>query len=132
MKGYNNNIEKLTLENTNFRKVEYTGKHLQLVLMTLPPNGEIGLEVHNDTDQFFRFESGAGKVLVDGNEYIVGDGDSVIVPEGAEHNVINTSDSEPLTMYTIYAPAHHKDGTVHVTKAEADADNEHFDGVTSE
>ena len=132
MKGYNNNIEKLTLENTNFRKVEYTGKHLQLVLMTLPPNGEIGLEVHNDTDQFFRFESGVGKVLVDGNEYIVGDGDSVIVPEGAEHNVINTSDSEPLTMYTIYAPAHHKDGTVHVTKAEADADNEHFDGVTSE
>lgn len=132
MKGYKNDIEATTQANEHFRSVEYTGKHLQLVTMTLPPKGEIGLEVHHDTDQFFRFEAGMGTVIVDATEYSVEDGDAVIVPAGAQHNVINTSETEALKLYTIYAPSHHKAGTVHGTKAEADADHEHFDGVTSE
>ncbi len=132
MKGYNANIEKLTLENDSFRQVLYTGKHCQLVAMSLLPNEEIGLETHEENDQFFRFEKGEGKVLIDGNEYVVGDGDVIIVPTGAEHNVINTSSSESLKMYTIYSPAHHRDGVVHVTKAEAEGDDEHFDGKTTE
>lgn len=132
MKGYNANIEKLTLENSNFRQVLYTGKHSQLVAMSLLPNEEIGMEVHEDNDQFFRFEQGEGKVLIDGNEYTVKDGDVIIVPSGAEHNVINTSSIESLKMYTIYSPAHHRDGVVHSTKAEAEADDEEFDGVTTE
>ena len=136
MKGFNPNIEKETVENTNFRKVLYTGKNSQLVLMALKPGEEIGLEVHDDTDQFFRFEGGTGKVVIDGNEYGVADGYAVIVPQGAEHNVINTSESETLKMYTIYSPAHHKDGTVHVTKEDAEraekSGDEEFDGVTTE
>lgn len=132
MKGYNANIEKLTLENDNFRQVLYTGKHCQLVAMSLLPNEEIGMEIHKENDQFFRFEQGAGKVLIDGNEYEVGDGDVIIVPAGAEHNVINTSTSESLKLYTIYSPAHHRDGVVHATKSEAEADDEEFDGVTTE
>ena len=136
MKGLNPNIEKETLENINFRKVLYTGKSSQLVLMALKPGEEIGLEVHDDTDQFFRFEGGTGKVVIDGNEYGVADGYAIIVPQGAEHNVINTSESETLKMYTIYSPAHHKDGTVHVTKEDADkaeeSGDEEFDGVTTE
>jgi len=132
MKGYKNNIEKLTLENSDFRQVLYTGKHCQLVVMTLKPNEEIGMEVHTDNDQFFRFEKGDGKVLIDGNEYIVGDGDAVIVPAGAEHNIINTSSIENLKLYTIYSPAHHRDGVVHATKEQALADDEEFDGVTTE
>lgn len=132
MRGYKDNIEKLTLENENFRRVLYTGKHSQLVLMTLQPNEEIGIEVHSENDQFFRFEKGTGLVLIDGNEYQVQDGDAVVVPAGSEHNVINTSSSETLKLYTIYSPAHHQDGVVHATKEMALADDEEFDGVTTE
>lgn len=132
MKGFNANIERETLENENFRKVLYTGKHSQLVLMSLAPNEEIGMEVHADNDQFFRFEKGEGKVIIDGNEYVVGDGSASVVPAGAQHNVINISGTEKLKMYTIYSPAHHKDGIVRATKAEAEANEEEFDGVASE
>jgi mannose-6-phosphate isomerase-like protein (cupin superfamily) len=132
MKGFKNGIEKLTLENTNFRKVLYTGAHSQLVLMNLVPSEEIGMEVHSDNDQFFRFEKGTGKVIIDGNEYDVTDGDAVVVPAGAQHNVVNSSDSEPLKLYTIYSPAHHKDGVVRATKAEAQADGPEYDGQNSE
>lgn len=132
MRGYTANIEEATKENNNFRKVLYTGKHSQLVLMSLKPNEEIGMEVHPDNDQFFRFESGVGKCLIDGNEYDVGDGVAVVVPSGAQHNVINTSDSEDLKLYTIYSPAHHQDGVVRSTKAEAEADGPEFDGMTTE
>lgn len=130
--GYKDNIEKLTLENENFRKVLYTGHHSQLVLMSLVVGEEIGLETHEDTDQFFRFEKGEGKVIIDKTEYMVTDGDAVIVPAGTSHNVINTSTSEPLKLYTIYSPAHHKDGIMHATKKDAVADKEEFDGVTTE
>jgi len=132
MRGFKENIEKLTLENGNFRKVIYTGPHSQLVLMSLKSNEEIGMEVHPDNDQFFRFEAGKGKVIIDGNEYEVADGDAVVIPAGAEHNVINLSDAEPLKMYTIYSPAHHRDGIVHSTKEEAMADDEEFDGKLTE
>lgn len=132
MKGYKGNIEKLTVENDNFRQVLYTGKHSQLVLMNLAPSVEIGMEIHNDNDQFFRFESGEGKVVIDGNAYDVKDGDAVVVPSGAEHNVINTSASAPLKLYTLYSPAHHKDGVVRATKAEAEANGPEFDGQTTE
>ena len=132
MKGFNTNIEKETLENTNFRRVLYTGAHSQLVLMSLLPKEEIGMEVHEDNDQFFRFEKGAGKVIIDGTEYTVGDGDAVVVPSGTQHNVINTSETESLKLYTIYSPAHHQDGIVRKTKAEAEANGPEFDGKTTE
>jgi len=132
MRGYRTNIEKVTLENRNFRKVLYTGKHSQLVLMSLRPKEDIGMEIHAENDQFFRFESGQGKVIIDGNEYEVGDGVAVVVPAGAKHNIINISDSKELKLYTIYSPAHHEDGIVRVTKKEAEADNEEFDGKTTE
>jgi mannose-6-phosphate isomerase-like protein (cupin superfamily) len=132
MKGFNANIEKETLENENFRKVLYTGKHNQLVLMSLAPKEEIGMEVHADNDQFFRFEKGEGKVIIDGNEYVVGDGSAIVVPAGAQHNVINASAENELKLYTIYSPAHHKDGIVRATKAEAESQEAEFDGVTSE
>ncbi|MBN1325959.1 cupin domain-containing protein [Candidatus Falkowbacteria bacterium] len=132
MKGFNANIEKETLENSNFRKVLYTGKNSQLVLMSLKPNEEIGMEVHPDNDQFFRFEKGQGKCIIDGNEYEVSDGSAIVVPAGAQHNIINTSDSEELKMYTIYSPAHHKNGVLHKTKEQAEADDEEFDGTTTE
>lgn len=131
MKGYYGNIEELTVANDNFRQVLYTAKHCQLVLMALPVGGEIGAEIHSENDQFFRFEAGEGKVVIDDNEYSVKDGDAIIVPAGAHHNVINTGD-EPLKLYTIYSPAHHKDGIVRVTREEADANEEDFDGVTTE
>lgn len=131
-RGYRDNIEKLTLENENFRKVLYTAQHCQLVLMCLRPGEEIGMEVHIDNDQFFRFEKGQGKCIIDGNEYAVGDGVAVIVPSGAQHNIINTSQTEVLKLYTIYSPAHHQDKVVRATKAEAEADSPEFDGVTSE
>lgn len=131
-KGYHGNIEQLTLANGNFRQVLYTAEHLQLVLMSLKPGEEIGLEVHSDTDQFFRFEAGEGKVIINESEYAVGDGDSIIVPSGSRHNVINTSATEPLKLYTIYAPSHHKDGVVRATRAEAVADEPEFDGTTTE
>jgi mannose-6-phosphate isomerase-like protein (cupin superfamily) len=132
MKGFVQNIEESTLENNNFRKVLYTGKHSQLVLMTLKPNEEIGMEVHPDNDQFFRFEKGTGKVIIDGHNYDVSDGFAVVVPAGAQHNVINASASQPLSLYTIYSPAHHKDGIVRATKADAVAQEAEFDGVTTE
>ncbi len=132
MKGFNANIEKETLENNNFRKVLYTGKHSQLVLMSLKPNEEIGMEVHPDNDQFFRFEKGQGKCIIDGNEYGLGNGAAIIVPAGAQHNIINTSGEEDLKLYTIYSPAHHKDGIVRATKEEAEANGPEFDGITTE
>ena len=132
MKGFNANIEKETLENDNFRKVVYTGKHCQLVLMSLKPLEEIGMEVHSENDQFFRFEKGQGKCIIDGHEYALRDGSAIIVPAGAQHNIINTSASEDLKMYTIYSPAHHQDGIVYSSKAEAEASDEEFDGVTTE
>ena len=132
MKGFAGNIEKDTTENNNFRKVLYTGKHCQLVLMCLQPKEEIGLETHPDNDQFFRFEEGEGKCIIDGNEYTVGDGIAIIVPAGAKHNVINTSVSKKLKMYTIYSPAHHKDGILRKTKKEAEANEADFDGQTTE
>lgn len=129
MKGFVENIEQLTLDNTDFRRVLYTGKHLQLVLMTLQPGDDIGEEVHDGHDQFFRIESGKGEVLIDGTRHPVEDDDAVIVPAGARHNVINTG-AAPLKLYTLYAPPEHKDGVIHPTKA--DASEEHFDGVTTE
>lgn len=132
MKGFYGHIENDTLENSNFRKVLYTGKHSQLVLMSLKPNEEIGMEIHEDNDQFFRFEQGEGKCIIDGNEYEVKDGDAIIVPSGAEHNVVNVSQTEDLRLYTIYSPAHHKDGIVRATKEEAIADGPEFDGQTTE
>jgi mannose-6-phosphate isomerase-like protein (cupin superfamily) len=132
MKGFNTNIEKDTLENNNFRKVLYTGKHSQLVLMSLRPKEEIGMEVHPDNDQFFRFEKGQGKCIIDGNEYDLTDGSVIVVPAGAQHNIINVSDTEELKLYTIYSPAHHKDGIIRTTKEEAESNGAEFDGVTTE
>ena len=131
-KGYKDNIEKLTQENTNFRKVLYTGEQSQLVLMSLLPGEDIGSEVHPDNDQFFRFESGQGKVVINETEYEVSDGDAVVIPKGSQHNVINTSSDTALKMYTIYSPAHHKDGIVRGTKAEASSNEAEFDGTTTE
>ncbi len=132
MKGFTTNIEIAIRTNSSFRKVLYTGKHSQLVLMSLKPSEAIGMETHPDNDQFFRFEMGQGKCIIDGNEYVIGDGDVVIVPAGAKHNVINISKTEELKLYTIYSPAHHKDGIVRLTKAEAMANEAEFDGVTTE
>lgn len=132
MKGFHANIEQDTLANENFRKVVYTGKHTQLVLMSLKPGEEIGLEVHTENDQFFRFDAGNGKVIIDDNTYEVSDGHAIVVPAGAQHNVINTSQTESLKLYTIYSPPHHKDGIVRTTKAEAEANEADFDGVTTE
>jgi len=132
MKGYNANIEKLTLENTNFRQVLYTSKHSQLVLMSLKPREEIGEEVH-DVDQFLRCEAGKGRAVLDGTFYDILDGMVIVVPAGSMHNVINVSETEDLKLYTLYSPPHHRDGIVHITKEEAEADTEdHFDGKTSE
>ena len=133
MKGYCDNIERVTVANDDFRRVLYTGKNLQLVLMTLKPGEEIGAEVHEDRDQFFRFEEGSGEVLIDGKTHKVEDDFGVIVPAGARHNVKNTG-SEPLKLYTLYGPPEHKDKVVHKIKAqaEADHDNDHWDGKTTE
>jgi mannose-6-phosphate isomerase-like protein (cupin superfamily) len=132
LKGYKTNIEKDTLGNTDFRRVLYTGKHSQLVLMSLPPGEAIGEEVHGHLDQFFRFEEGEGVVVIDKVKHRVGDGDAVIVPAGAQHNVVNTSKKESLKLYTIYSPPEHIDGTVRHTKAQALAEPEEFDGRTTE
>jgi mannose-6-phosphate isomerase-like protein (cupin superfamily) len=133
MKGFCDDIEKVTTANGDFRRVLYTGQNLQLVLMTLQPGDEIGSEVHEDRDQFFRFEEGEGVVVIDGKENAVGDGTGVIVPAGARHNVINRG-STPLKLYTLYGPPEHKDGVVQATKAEADArhHDEEWDGGTTE
>ncbi len=131
MKGYKGNIEEETLDNSNFRKVLYTGKYLQLVLMSLKPGEDIGEEVHQNNDQFFRFESGTGKCTVDENIYHIAEGHVIVVPAGAKHNVINTGD-EPMKMYTIYGPPNHQDGTIRETKEDAVTREEKFDGRLSE
>jgi mannose-6-phosphate isomerase-like protein (cupin superfamily) len=132
MKGFSTALENATRKNSDFRRVLYTGKNSQLVLMNLKPLEEIGMEVHHDRDQFFRFEAGEGKVIIDGNEYKVKDGDGVIVPAGAQHNVINTSSKLELKLYTIYSPPEHQDKVIRKTKAEAMASEEEFDGKTTE
>ncbi|HMT43131.1 MAG TPA: cupin domain-containing protein [Chakrabartia sp.] len=131
MKGYVGNIEKQTEENDDFRRVLYTGHNLQLVLMAIQPGEEIGEEVHDDRDQFFRIEGGAGEVWIDGVCHKVKADDGIIVPQGARHNVKSTG-KEPLKLYTIYGPPEHLDGTVHKTCEEAEASHEHFDGKTTE
>jgi len=128
-KGFVQDIERATLENEDFRRVLYTGKYLQLVLMTLRPGEEIGLEVHEDHDQFFRIEEGEGEVWIDGVRSPLADDDAVIVPAGARHNVVNTG-REPLRLYTLYGPPEHRDRVVH--HAKADVTEEHFDGRTTE
>ena len=120
MAGYSINIEDKTLDNENFREVLYTAPHSQLVVMTLKPGEEIGLETHDDRDQFIRVEEGEGVAILGGQEYELEDGTAIVIPAGTEHNVINTSDDEKLRLYTVYSPAEHPDGTVHRTKAEAD------------
>ena len=131
MKGYKTNIEKDTLDNDNFRKVLYTSKHVQLVLMTLRPGEEIGEEVHDENDQFFRIEGGHGKCIIDGHEYEISDGDALVIPTGSKHNIINL-DKTDLKMYTLYAPPHHKDGILRPTKREAEEIEAEFDGKTTE
>ncbi|MFH1575777.1 MAG: cupin domain-containing protein [Candidatus Nealsonbacteria bacterium] len=132
MKGFIDNIEKLTLENNKFRKVIHTAKHSQLVLMSLKPGEEIGEEAHDTLDQFFRFEKGEGKVIVEGIESKIGDGSAVVIPAGTKHNIINTSSMDTLKLYTIYSPPNHADGVEFETKEEAEASDEHFDGKTTE
>ena len=131
MKGFVNNIEKLTEDNKDFRRVLYTGKHLQLVLMTLKSGEEIGEEVHVARDQFFRVEKGKGEVLIDGHRSRIKSDDAILVPAGARHNVINSGD-KPLKLYTVYGPPNHKGGIVLTTKVKAEASKEHFDGRTTE
>lgn len=130
-KGFVTDIEKDTVANNNFRKVLYTGGNSQLVLMSLKPGEDIGEETHEDTDQFFRVDKGSGKVIINGKEHKIKDGFAVVVPQGAKHNVINTG-KEDLKIYSIYSPAHHRDGVLHKTKEEAEKDNEQFDGKTTE
>lgn len=132
MKGFVTNIEKASLDNAFFRKVLYTDTRVQLVVMSLLPNEEIGEEVHQ-LDQFIRIESGEGSAVLDGIAHEIKDGFSIVVPQGTRHNIINTSAEKPMKLYTLYAPPNHKDGTIHHTKADAEADEgEHFDGTTTE
>lgn len=130
MDGYVTNIEKLSKENDNFRKVLYTDKNSQLVLMSLKPGEDIGEEIH-DVDQFLRVEAGKGKAILNDISHDLNNGSVIIVPAGVKHNLINSEAGE-MKLYTLYMPPHHKDGVVHRTKAEAEADNEHFDGQTTE
>jgi len=130
MKGFVQNIENVAIKNDEFRRVLYTAKNCQLVVMSLKPKEEIGAEVHK-LDQFFRVEEGTGEAVLDGNRTPISAGFAVLVPAGANHNIINTGDV-PLKLYTLYAPPNHRDGVVHHTRAEAEADNEHFDGKTTE
>lgn len=132
MKGFSADIRKMVADNTSFRKVVYTAKHMQLVMMTLQPNEDIGEEIHKGNDQFFRVESGSGKAVIDGNEYVLAAGSVVVIPSGARHNITNSSDSLPLKLYTLYAPPHHKGGIVRDTKKEAAEREEEFDGTTTE
>jgi mannose-6-phosphate isomerase-like protein (cupin superfamily) len=131
MKGFIDDIEDRTEVNRDFRRVVYTGPHMQLVLMALRPGEEIGEEVHESTDQFFRVEDGKGEVVIDGRRTRIESDMAIVIPAGARHNIVNTGD-EPLKLYTLYAPPHHEDGTVHRTKAEAEHANEHFTGRTTE
>ena len=130
MRGFVQDIEALAVENADFRRVLYTARHCQLVLMALKPGEEIGAEVHT-LDQFFRVEEGTGEGVLDGVRTAIRAGFAVVVPAGANHNIINTG-SVPLKLYTLYAPPNHRDGVVHHTRREAEADNEHFDGMTTE
>ncbi|AKB53200.1 MULTISPECIES: cupin domain-containing protein [Methanosarcina] len=132
MKGFSIDIEKATLENNYFRKVLYTSKYSQLVIMSLNPGEDIGMEVHEKNDQFLRFEEGQGKCIINGNEYEVGNGSAVVVPAGAQHNVINTLKTGSLKFYVIYSPPVHKDGIIRATKVEAEANPEEYDGVPTE
>ncbi len=125
MAGYHADIEKITLRNEYFREVLFTGPHSQLVVMAIKPGDEIGQEIHNGNDQFFRIEAGKGKAVLAGKEYPLEDGMVVVVPAGVQHNIINTSANEMLKLYTIYSPPQHPEGTVHKTKAEADAHEHH-------
>src|SRR6185436_5301397 len=133
MKGYVANIEELSLKNEYFREVLYTDERVQLVVMSLKPNEDIGEEVHQ-LDQFIRVEKGEGKTVLNGVEHAIRDGSAIVIPQGIRHNIINTSATEPMKLYTLYAPPNHKDGTIHKTKADAEKDekNDHFDGKTSE
>ena len=130
MKGFAKDIEGLAVKNNEFRKVLYTAKHCQLVVMALKPKEEIGAEVHK-LDQFFRVEEGTGEAVMEGVRTAIRAGFAVVVPAGANHNIVNTR-SVPLKLYTLYAPPNHRDGIVHHTRADAQADNEHFDGKTTE
>ncbi len=132
MKGYVTNIDVLTLENENFRKVLYTAERSQLVLMSIPAGQDIGEEVHDDVDQFIRIEKWSGQSVLDGVERDLCDGSVVVIPAGVRHNIINTSASAALKLYTLYSPPHHEDGVVHKTKADAEQDDEHFDGETTD
>ncbi len=131
MKGFITKIEKDTLENDYFRKVLYTAKYSQLVVMSLKPKEDIGEEIHK-LDQFIRCEQGIGKAVLDGVEHEMSAGVAVLVPAGTKHNILNTSSIEDMKLYTLYAPPNHRDGVIHKTKADAEADAEHFDGKTSE
>jgi len=131
MKGYITNIEQVALENAYFRKVLYTAKNSQLVLMSLKPGEDIGEEIHQ-LDQFIRCEAGQGKAILDGITHQITNGFCVIVPAGAKHNIINTSSDKPLKLYTLYSPPNHRDGVIHKTKADAEANEEHFDGIATE
>ncbi len=132
MKGYITNIEETTKENNNFRKVLYTGKNSQLVVMSIAPGDEIGEEIH-DLDQFIRIEQGEGRAILDGVEHEVKDDFAIVVPAGANHNIINTSEEKPLKLYTVYSPPEHKDKIIHETREDALNDkDDHFDGVTTE
>lgn len=130
MKGFVKNIEALAVKNEDFRQVLYTAKNCQLVLMALKPKEEIGAEVHK-LDQFFRVEEGTGEAVLDGVHSVISAGFAVLVPAGTKHNIINTSNA-PLKLYTLYAPPNHRDGVIHHTRADAEADTEHFDGRTTE
>ena len=130
-KGFVSNIEQLTTDNSDFRRVLYTGQNIQLVLMCLQPGEEIGAEVHDEIDQFFRVEQGEGEVHIDGTKHKVKNDDAIIVPAGAKHNVVNTGKA-PLRLYTLYGPPEHIDKTVHRRKKDAESHHEHFDGKTTE
>ncbi len=124
MNGYVTDIEQESLDNNYFRKVLYTAPTIQLVLMSLKPGEDIGLETHHGVDQFIRVEAGKGKSILNGEEHDLQDGSAVIIPTGTEHNIVNVSQSEPLKLYTIYSPPQHPDGTIHKTKADAEADEQ--------
>lgn len=134
MKGFKNNLERETLDNSNFHKVLYTGVNSQLVLMSLKPGEEVGLEVHPESDQFVRIEQGRGRCVIEDSEYNIEDGSGIVIPAGAEHNIVNTSTTEELKLYTLYSPPNLKDGTIHKTKEDHEENMEmsEFDGATTE